>query len=74
MFQFLQKNFPNLSEPKIKEDIFVGPQIRKLIFNNQFDEILYGNELDTWISFKKVCETFLGCHSSENFREVIAEM
>ena len=74
VFQFLQKNFPKLSEAKIKKGVFVGPQIRKLVLNDQFDEILHGNELDAWISFKKVCKTFLGCHGSEDFREVIAEM
>ena len=74
VFQFLQKNFPKLSEAKIKEGVFVGPQIRKLVLNDQFDKILHGNELDAWISIKKVCKTFLGCHRSEDFREVIAEM
>ena len=74
VFQFLQKNFPKLSEAKIKEGVFVGPQIRKLVLNDQFDEILHGNELNAWISFKKVCKTFLGCHRSEDFRDVIGEM
>ena len=46
----------------------------KLILNKEFDKILHGNELDAWVSFKKVCTDFLGCHHSENFRDVIAEM
>ena len=46
MFQFLQKNSPNWSEAKIKEGVFVGPQIQKLILNTKFDEILHGNNLD----------------------------
>ena len=58
----------------IKEGVFVGPQIRKLILNKEFDKILHGNELDAWVSFKKVCTDFLGCHHSENFRDVIGEM
>ena len=74
VFQFLQKVFPHLSEAKIKEGVFVGPQIRKLILNKEFDKILHGNELDAWVSFKKVCTDFLGCHHSENFRDVIDEM
>ena len=74
VFQFLQKVFPNLSEAKIKEGVFVGPQIRKLILNKEFDKILHGNELDAWVRLKKVCTDFLGCHHSENFRDVIAEM
>ena len=74
VFQILQKVFPNLSEAKIKEGVFFGPQIRKLILNKEFDKILHGNEFDAWVSFKKVCTDFLGCHHSENFRDVIAEM
>ena len=73
LFQYLQEKFPNLSEAKIKEGVLVGPQTRKLILNNEFDEILHGSELDAWISFKKVCNFFLGCHPSQNFK-VIAEM
>ena len=44
--------------------------------NNEFDEIVRRSELKAWISFKKVCKTFLGCHCLENFKEVgpIAEM
>ena len=74
VFQFLQKIFPHLSEAKIKEGVFVGPQIRKLILNNEFDKILHGNELDAWVSFKKVCTDSLGRHHSENFRDIIDEM
>ena len=44
VFQFLQKVFPNMSETKIKEGVFVGRQIRKLILNKEFDQILHRNE------------------------------
>ena len=74
VFQFLQKVFPNLSVAKIKKGVFVGLQIRKLILNKEFDKILHGNEFDAWVGFKKVCTDFLGCHYSENFRDVTAEM
>jgi hypothetical protein len=35
-FQYLCKKFPQLSETKLKESIFVGPQIRKLCKDNEF--------------------------------------
>ena len=59
-FEFLQKSFPSISYAKIKEGIFVGPQIRKLIFNHAFDETLNSNELDAWTSFKEICQNFSG--------------
>ncbi|XP_017466154.1 PREDICTED: uncharacterized protein LOC108378862 [Rhagoletis zephyria] len=34
-FDYLKTVFPDISQAKIKEGIFVGPQIRKLINNNQ---------------------------------------
>jgi hypothetical protein len=41
-FKYVRNKFPNLSDAKIKEDIFIGPQIRKLMLDKQFDEDLQG--------------------------------
>lgn len=46
------EKFPQISEAKIKDGIFVGPQIREL---HQFDELLRGDEKAAWKSFKEVC-------------------
>jgi hypothetical protein len=35
-FQFLKTKFQRLSEAKIKEGVFVGPQIRKLFQDSTF--------------------------------------
>jgi len=37
-FQYMCNKFPNVSDAKIKEGIFIGPQIRELIQDKQFDE------------------------------------
>jgi hypothetical protein len=39
-FQCARNKFPNVSDAKIKEGIFIGPQIRELMRDNQFDEDL----------------------------------
>jgi hypothetical protein len=36
-FMYLKHKFPRLSDAKIKEGIFVGPQIRELIKDEQFE-------------------------------------
>jgi hypothetical protein len=36
-FLYLKSKFPKVSDAKIKEGSFVGPQIRKLISNEPFD-------------------------------------
>jgi hypothetical protein len=47
-----------LSEAKIKEGIFVGPQIRELTKNKTFDSIFNEVELAAWTTFKDVCSNF----------------
>jgi len=39
-FECLRNKFPNVSDAKIKEGIFIGPQIRELMQYKQFDEDL----------------------------------
>lgn len=43
-FLYLSKKFPRLSEAKIKEGVFIGPQIRDLFKDAEFDNVLSGNE------------------------------
>jgi hypothetical protein len=38
-FTYLQEKFPRLSEAKLKEGIFIGPQIRDLIKDEYFDRL-----------------------------------
>ena len=73
-FEFLHECFPKLSDSKIKEGVFVGPQIRKLILNDMFDKTLNETELAAWKSFKQVCLNFLGLHKSDNFEDVVANL
>ena len=45
-FEYVRNKFPNVSEAKIKKSIFVGPQIRKLMQDVQFDEDLNETEIN----------------------------
>ena len=38
--QYVRNKFPNVSDAKIKEGIFIGPQIRELMQDKQFDKDL----------------------------------
>jgi hypothetical protein len=53
-FLYLQQKFPSLSEAEIKEEIFVGPQIRKHTRDKTFDSILNEVELAAWTAFKDI--------------------
>jgi len=43
-FEYLRNKFPNVSDANIKEGIFIGPQIRKLMQDKEIDEDLNETE------------------------------
>ena len=49
-FTYLWETFPRLSEAKLKEGIFIGPQIRDIIKGKYFDKLLQGTEKAAWDS------------------------
>ena len=59
-FQHLSTVFSGLSAAKLKEGIFVGPQIREVLKDTDFEELLNLKELRAWEAFKSVCSGFLG--------------
>ena len=63
-FEYMRNKFPNVSDAKIKEGIFIGPQTRELVRDKQFDEDLNETERNTWLSFKRICKDFLGKHKA----------
>ena len=50
-FAFLCNKFPEISEAKLKEGIFVGPQIRQVLKDPDFDKKLTSIELRAWKAF-----------------------
>lgn len=64
-FEYLKTKFPGISDAKIKEGIFVGPQIRKLIKDSNFSEKLNKLEKQVWTSFLETIDNFLGNNRSK---------
>ena len=71
-FTYLWEKFPGLSEAKVKEGIFIGPQIRDLIKDEYFDRLLHGDETGVWDSFKFVVKGFLRNRRAQNYE--VAEL
>ncbi|GBO34263.1 hypothetical protein AVEN_258121-1 [Araneus ventricosus] len=65
-FQYLRLKFPKVSEAKIKEGIFVGPQFRQLMKDPVFESQLTKKEAAAWTSFKELAKNFFGNHKAEN--------
>ncbi|UYV85163.1 SETMAR [Cordylochernes scorpioides] len=58
-FAYLKQKISSISEAKIKEGIFVGPQIRELQQDGNFQNSLNEVEAAAWNSFRNVCKNFL---------------
>jgi len=63
-FEYVRNNFINVSNAKIKEGIFIEPQIRKLTQDKEFDEDLNETEINAWMKFKRICKDPLGNHKA----------
>jgi len=55
----------------LKENIFIGPQIRDIIKDEYFDKLLEGDEKADWNSFKFVVKIFLGNRRAQNYEELV---
>lgn len=73
-FQYLAEKFPKLSDAKVKEGIFVGPQIREVLKDSKFEDTLTRLELKAWQAFKWLCENFLGNFKSPAYRDGVENL
>ena len=73
-FKHLHEKFPKLSDAKLREGIFVGPQITQLLHDVSFEAKLSQQEQAAWLSFKSVVKNFLGNHRANNYKEIVERM
>ena len=57
-FAYLRKKIPKVSEAKMKEGIFFGPQITQLFDDQYFSTKFTSTEIRAW-TFENVCRNFL---------------
>jgi len=69
-FEYLRDKFPNVSDAKIKEGIFIGQGTDA----RQFDEDLNETERSAWLSFKRICKDFLENHKTANYQDVVQDL
>jgi hypothetical protein len=68
-----EKKFPHLSEVKIKESVFIGPDIKKLIFDVEVFT-LTELEREAWITFTRVIAKFLGNSKDPDYVTIVVNM
>lgn len=73
-FKYLCKKFPGLSEAKLKEGIFVGPDIRKLMKDKEFETSMTTREKEACVAFKDVVSKFLGNYKDPDYKPIVMNM
>jgi hypothetical protein len=75
MLPVLCTPFSSLSQAKIREGIFDGPQIRKLMMDDDsFTDTMTEIEEDAWNAFKEVVKKFLGSIKVPLYKEIVRNM
>jgi hypothetical protein len=73
-FKYLCKNFPHFSEAKLKEGLFVGPDITKLMFDEDVLLTMTEVERDAWIAFKRFVTKYLENNKDPDYVTTVANM
>jgi len=73
-FTYLCGKFPRLTYKKVKAGVFIGPPIRQIFKDQQFEAVLSVKEKATWQSSEKVSNGFLGNFKASNFRELVQDL
>jgi len=73
-FKYLTEKFSNITDAKIKEGMFVGPQIRQLMKETDFENVMTPVEKNAWTSFKKVVKGFLGNKKESDYEKLVKDM
>ena len=73
-FKYIQEKFPKLSVEKVKEGVFVGPQIRTLNKDPLFLATMTDVEKNAWLSFSEVVSKFLGNIKAPDYETIVENM
>ena len=73
-YKYLCERFPEISEAKLKEGIFIGPQIRELMKDSEFSSRMASAELQAWNFFVEVVNKFLGNNKPHDYEVLVQQM
>ena len=73
-FGCLSQKFPKITEAKMKQEIFIGPQITQLSEDQDFNKRLNSTERIAWKALENFCRNFPGNKKAENYSEIVLEL
>ncbi|GBM73038.1 hypothetical protein AVEN_115680-1 [Araneus ventricosus] len=72
-FLHLRNKFKHLSDAKVKEGMFIGPQIKALFRDEEFETKTVRSRKAILV-FKSVCAHFLGNKKAENYEGLVCDI
>jgi hypothetical protein len=72
--EYWREKFLKISDAKLKDGIFIGPQIREIIDDGLFEHLLMETEKYVWLTFKAICLHFVGNVKAENYKKAFEEL
>jgi hypothetical protein len=69
--QYLRDKFPSISEAKLRAGIFIGPKIRAILSDSDFEMSLTQNERRAWVSFRLVVDNFLESNKATSYKNMV---
>jgi len=73
-FLYLRQKFPLLSNAKIREGVYTGPDIRSLLRDEVLERIITGDEQRAWHVFREVVAGFVGNRRADNYNDLVEEL
>ena len=73
-FKYIREKFSYMNAEKVKESMFVGPQVRKLIKDAQFLSTTTDAKKKSWLSFTEVVSKFLGNTKDCDYKTIVENM
>ncbi|GBM25651.1 hypothetical protein AVEN_82767-1 [Araneus ventricosus] len=73
-FLHLRSKFKHLSDAKVKEGMFIGPQMKAVFRDEEFEKKLSEAEKAAWLALKSVCTHFLGNKEAVNYEDLVGDM
>jgi hypothetical protein len=74
VFAYLENFFANLSEAKITAGVFNGPDIRRIMADEEFPVILDEDEREAWEAFRLVITDFFGNFRNPDYRSIVERL
>ena len=71
---YIGRKFPSISDAKLMQGVFDGPQIRTLFKDPNFITQMNNVESSAWKSFKLVATNFLGNNKSPDYKKIVNKM